>query len=430
MRFAKHLVLLLILLFLVLPFFQSHLPLVQEQKLAGFFKLADPPSWNLFTYQEWFAGTFQDQISQGLEDHIGFRSTLFRLHNEYDYRLFGITHAQGFIQGKEGYLFEEDYILEYTGDYFIGKKTIDYKLEKLQQVYRQLEKAGIPFLLVFEPGKASFFPEYIPDRYHPEDKTISNYDYITHRVNELGIPSMDFNQLFIQMKDTSPYPLFPKYGMHWSIYGAVVASDTINNYLEFICETKLPEIRISNIEVSDSLRWTDKDIGDMLNLIFPLPPDTMAYPVLTFDSSSGKQLSVLVIADSYYVNIIHDVSGHIFKNQEYWYYNSKLYPHIIDDDNPVYVDKRFLKDKLMEFDVILLMVSEINLHCGFWNFADEAFQAFYPDHQDPPWYPDQNKILNERDWFRFMVSKAKESHLTLEDVIIRDAKYIYQSKNH
>jgi len=429
MRLAKHLLFFVILSILAFPLIQSWSQLVNEQKLSGFFKLEAPPSWQLFSWTSWFTGTFQEETGRRIEDHIGMRTTLFRINNEYDYRLFGIPHAQGFVQGKEGFLFEEDYFFEYTGRYFIGKKTIDYKLEKLQKVYHQLEKAGITFLLVLEPGKASFFPEYIPEQYHPEERSLSNYDYITRRAADLGIPCMNLNELFIGMKDTSSYPLFPKYGMHWSIYGSLIAADTIRNYLEYACATDLPEIRIDRIDVTDSLRWTDKDIGNMLNLIFPLPPDTLAYPVLSFDSSSGRQLSVLVVADSYYVNIIHDITKHLFKEQEYWYYNSKLYPHIVDEDNPVYVDKSDLKAKLLKFNGILLMVSEINLHCGFWNFADEAYQAFYPDHADPPWYAEQNNILNERDWFRFIVIKAKESHLSLENAIIRDAKYVYHTKN-
>ncbi|NQV01233.1 MAG: hypothetical protein HQ542_01185 [Bacteroidia bacterium] len=430
MRLIKKLLLLIIFLLFVLPFIQSHFLFMEEQELDGFFKLAPPPSLKDFTWEGWFSGTFQEVMNTDTKDHIGFRNTFFRLHNEYDYRLFGITHAQGFIQGKEGYLFEEDYIHEYTGRYFIGKETLDYKLEKLQQVYWELGNAGIPFLLVFEPGKASFFPEYIPDHFHPENKTISNYDYMTKRVNELKIPSMDLNQIFMQMKETSEYPLFPKFGMHWSIYGAALAMDTLSQYLERVYKVDLPEMDFADIVVSDSLRWTDKDIGELLNLIFPYSTETMAYPIITYDSTKEKQLSVLVIADSYYVNIIHDISGHLFKDQEYWYYNSKLYPHIIDDRNPVYVDKSNLKEKLLEFDLILLMVSEINLHCGFWNFADEACQAFFPDHQDPPWYPYENNIRNSREWFRYMVSKSRERGLSLEDAIIEDAKYMYHTKNH
>jgi len=218
--------------------------------------------------------------------------------------------------------------------------------------------------------------------------------------------------------------------MHWSIYGASLALDTLKRYIEQVSQTPLPEILTTEIRVSDSLIWTDRDIGDMLNLLFPLPGVTMAYPKIEFDTTNfTRSLSVLVVADSYYIYLINDLTENLYEEEEYWYYNSKIYPHIIDDREPVYVDKDNLKEKFREFDIILLMVSEINLHCGFWNFADEAYQAYFPDHSDPLWYPYENQIRNERVWFRYMVKKAKEKQTTLENIIRRDAKYLYQTEN-
>lgn len=430
MRYGKGSLLVAVMFLLLLPALQTKLHLVSERDLVGFFKPALPePDLTFFTWPHWFSGEFQQQITVKLEDHIGFRKTLFRIQNEYDYRLFRIIHAQGFVQGKQGYLFEEDYIHEFLGRYFIGPEILDSKLLKLAQLSRDLSKSGIPFVLVFEPGKASFYPEYIPDRYHPELRTESNYDYVLHKSEDLEISVVNLNRYFLQMKDTARYPLFPKYGMHWSIYGSVVAMDTLFRYVEAVTGTDLPAITISDPEVSDSMRWTDKDIGELLNLILPLPGERLAYPLLNFDTTVPKKLSILVIADSYYINIIRNSSGQLFKNHEYWYYNSKLYPHIIDDQNPVYIDKTNLKEKLLSFDVVLLMVSEINMHCGFWNFAEEAYLAFHPDHQDPPWYPSQNTILNNREWFNYIVSKARSNHISTGDAIIRDAKFIYNTKN-
>ncbi|TSA26581.1 MAG: hypothetical protein D4R67_07640 [Bacteroidetes bacterium] len=402
--------------------------IIPVRKPVGYYHPKPEPSLHDLTWQTWFQGTFQQKLTENLEDHVGFRGSLIRLHNECDYHLFGITHAEGFIEGKNRYFFEEDYILEYLGRYFIGADILDTKLQKLSETCRDLQKAGVHFVLVMEPGKASFYPEYIPDRYHPEIRTQSNYDYISSRVRELGIPMVDLNHYFLELKDTSRYTLFPRYGMHWSIYGSVLAMDSLLRYIETVSETDLPDLTHPGIEVSDVPRSTDADILGLLNLFTRLPREPLAYPVVNIDRTKSRKLSVLVIADSYQVNINPYFSGSFFQHQEYWYYNSKLYPHIFDSRNPVYIDKRDLQKKLREFDVILLMVSEINLHCGFWNFADEAYAAFHPGHRDPPWVPYQNSILNDREWFRFVVAKAKERQIPLGEAIIRDAKYMYNLK--
>jgi len=219
--------------------------------------------------------------------------------------------------------------------------------------------------------------------------------------------------------------------MHWSLYAVPFVVDTLTGYLESVTGRKLPRFETVKTGFSDSLRWTDKDIADLLNLTFPLHGSTMAYrDVILRKESPDRSLKVLTIADSYYLNVINDYSGKVFAHEEYWYYNSKLYPHIIDDRDLVHADKSDLWNKLIGFDVILLMVSEINLHCGFWNFADEAYHALYPGFSDPPWYDYENRIRNEREWFRFMVSKAKRNYLSLESQIERDAKYLYHLENH
>jgi len=214
--------------------------------------------------------------------------------------------------------------------------------------------------------------------------------------------------------------------MHWSIYGVAVAADTLIRFLEKRHPGTLPSMQIGNTEVSDSLRSTDFDIGNMLNVVFPLPKVKGAYPQLHFSGDPvKKKLSVLIIADSYYLNLVNGIGEKIFGKQEYWYYNSKVYPAIIDNDNPVYIDKSDLRKKLSGFDVILLMTSEINMHCGYWNFIEEVYQSLHPEYRESHVYDKENLIRNQREWFRFMVGKARKQGVTLEEMIRIDAEYTF-----
>ncbi|MFH1160059.1 MAG: hypothetical protein V1733_03820 [bacterium] len=431
MAILKKMLLCFTVLFLALSSLQFSFHGFPEKSLNGYFRLKPVPELKFFTWRRWFSGEFQEKTTANLEDHTGFRNSLFRIHNDYDYRLFGITHTEGFIRGKGGNLFEEDYILEYTGKYFIGKKSWDYKLRKLQAVQQKLHSAGTYLILVVEPGKASYYSELIPYRYLRNGKTLSNYTYLTSWLDSRKIPYLNLNKWFLELKDTCRYPLFPEYGMHWSLYSVPLVVDTLAGYIETVTNRKLPRFTTGRVVLSDSLRWTDKDIADLLNLVIPLRGSKMAYQEVTIGKEHAEPtLKVLTIADSYYLNVINDYSGKVFESEEYWYYNSKLYPHIIDDRDLVHVDKSDLLNKLTGFDVILLMVSEINLHCGFWNFADEAYQAFFPGFSDPPWYPYENRIRNERGWLRFLVKKAEMNGISLESQIERDAKYLYNLENH
>ncbi|MCK9219233.1 MAG: hypothetical protein PHF97_06810 [Bacteroidales bacterium] len=424
MRTFKKIILLFILGALIVSSLQFRLKPIHETPLKGYYRLGEAPSLKLFTWKRWFSGFFQEEYSTRLNDYVGFRKTLIRISNQYDYSFYGIIHANGFVQGRNRYLFEEDYIHEYTGDYFIGKAAIDRKMFRLKNVQDSLEAHHIPLLVVFEPGKASFYPEYIPSRFHPERKTLSNYEYCLQLSQQLGLSVIDMNRYFLKLKDTSRYPLFPRYGMHWSLYGVPFAVDTLVKSIKKAKGTGIPEFRIQQLTPSQTPLGTDNDIGELLNLACPLKSALGVYPKMKTVHPESKKFSVLVIADSYYLNIVEDYGKKMFVKQDYWYYNNKLYPYQ-NNSPPTYVDKSGLFEKLKNYDLILLMVSEINLHCGFWNFADEAYHAFHPGAKDLLLYDIENQIRNDREWFRSTVNKARLQQKPLEQIIRSDAEYTF-----
>ena len=424
MRSLKTILLFLVILTLTASVLQSNFELIREKPLKGYYPRSDKPGLGFFSKQRWFSGEFQEITAVKVNNNIGFRISCIRLFNQVEYSLFGLAHAKGFTVGKRQYLFEEEYIHEYLGHYFIGKKAIDGKLSQLKNVSDSLSAYHIPLILVYEPGKASFYPEYIPARFHAEKRTLSNYDYFVKRSGEFRIPFLDLNSSFLRMKDTTRYPLFPKYGMHWSIYGSHIAADTLSKYIACRTGSRMPAFRPESYQLSDKSPGTDYDIGDIFNLALPLAPARGIYPVVPFNSIPPGTLSALIIADSYYINLVETYGRKMFASQEYWYYNNKLYPGQ-NLDPPVYADKSDLKKKLLQHNVIMLMVSEINLHCGFWNFADEAYLAFHPEKKADHLYDIENSIRNDREWFRSLVQKAKGRSRPLETFIRDDAEFIF-----
>ncbi len=424
MRITKYILLLLILFSLIISPVQQHFPFCREEPLHGFFTESKLPELKYFTWARWFSSIFQNDFSTGTDNNVGFRKSLIRISNQLDYSIFGITHAKNFISGKNGYLFEEDYIHEYNGDYFIGTPALDKKLQRLKNVMDSLAAHKVPLLLVFEPGKASFYPEHIPNRFHPEEKRQNNYNYLVKRATELGLPFMDLNRYFLQIKDTSRYPLFPKYGMHWSMYGTQVVADTLSRLVAKSSGKPMPEFKVQKIHHSGNSLGSDFDIGELLNLLFPLPAAPAAYPMVSFHSIPPGIPSALVIGDSYYITLIETYGAKMFGKQDFWYYNKKIYPYQ-NDIPPVLVDKSDLREKLKKYDVIMLMVSEINLHSGFWDFADEAYLAFHPEARDPHVYRIENQIRNEREWFQFVAAHAKLEQSTLEKSIRVNAEYTF-----
>jgi hypothetical protein len=414
-----------LILFLIAPAIQDILEVVPDVPLYGYAASHSKPDLKYFTWRRWFIGNFQQEFTAQVEDHIGFRNDLIRLRNQVDFSLFRQSNAPGFMVGKKDMFFEEDYIHEFTGAYFIGPDLWDKKINRLRSVYDSLKAHEVPLIIIIEPGKATFYPEYIPHRFHPEHRTQSNYEYFVQRSSDLAIPLLDLNRLFCLMKDTSRYPLFPKYGMHWSWYGMTKVLDTMIRYIEEHSGKDLPDVVISGVEFTAKSRATDDDIAGMFNLIWQPKRITLPYPDLYYDTTrSGKTASALVVADSYFVTLADSIANNIFRRWDYWYYNNKLFPWQ-NEDPPKYVDKTGLLEQYFAYDFILLMISEVNFHNAFWNFPDEAWLAFHPDSVENPVYRIENNILNDRTWFRFIVKGAKADQRPLWEAIHGNAAWVY-----
>jgi hypothetical protein len=235
-------------------------------------------------------------------------------------------------------------------------------------------------LIVFEPGKASYYPEFFPNRYHPETKTLSNYHYFTRQCRNFGLDFLDFNAWFLAMKDTSAYPLFPKYGVHWSTYGMYLSADSLIKYIEKSCDIDLANIKFKNIKESNKIKDVDFDIELTLNLLFQLPHENMAYPEITIENKDvNVKPKVLTIADSYYWSIYNsNIPNQIFDKNDFWYYNKTIYPYMFGD-NAIFIDHSKDKENIEKYNILLLMITELNLNQCFFGFTDKLYEIYHKE---------------------------------------------------
>ncbi|OPZ98802.1 MAG: hypothetical protein BWY70_01141 [Bacteroidetes bacterium ADurb.Bin408] len=341
-----------------------------------------------------------------------------------DYTLFRKSSANAIVIGKEDCLYEEGYILDYTGKNFVGKSFIDKQLEKTKKIQDFLKKEkNIDLLVVYAPGKASFYPEYIPARYHPESPGLSNYKYYAQQSARLKLKHLDLNAWFIAMKDTSRYPLYPRYGIHWSTYGMCLAIDTLIRFMESARNADMLNPVWNGIRTTDSLKDADYDIEKTLNLLYELPHETMAYPDISYPPDTALyRPDVLTIADSYYWSIFNSgMPEKVFGNHEFWYYNYTIYPDCWGD-NVRYVDHNKDREYVEKQDVILIIITEINLYRGFFKFVDKLYNQYFPDEPTDVKYDYKVWYLNDDYWLKNLIHRADSCRMTPAELLDRMAE--------
>ncbi len=354
--------------------------------LVGLTKKDDKPNLNglvvndekpKLTTESWLSREYQDLKDDYNNDHWAFKELYVRLNNQFYYSAFNQIRVNNFVAGKEGYLYSETYIFSAFGDDYIGKEKIRSKLEKAKVIQDSLKKKGIDLLLVYAPGKGEYCIEQIEDKYkHPITHT--NYqDYIALS-NQLGLNVLDLKAYFQKLKPTTPYPLFPKFGHHWSYYGECIAVDTIIGHIEKLHHCDLPDISWKKIEVVDTARSRDADVLKSMNL-YKNPEQNMklAYPEVLFEQDSLKNTTkVLTISDSYWYGPVYmGVPQNCFAGGQFWYYYNKVIPSPTAGEK-VEVWQLNLKESIESNQVIMLLYSDGNLPTFDNNFIDDAYELY------------------------------------------------------
>ena len=267
------------------------------------------------------------------------------------------------------------------------------KSKKLKFIQERLKENGTDLYVLFAPGKGSYCSEYIPNKWKDKFNKHGTTNYKSYRnaFDRKKINYIDFNAWFLEMKETTPYPLFGKAGIHWSKYGEFLAADSLLQKIGEIRNAPMPDLVLDQITKEEKNRSGDYDIGEGMNLLFELPTFPMGYPQFHWDwDTSQKQQIVTFIADSYFWGMFnYGFSRDLFGDGEFWYYNKLIYPDSYI--TPLEVSTINIKEKAEENDVIILLSTDANLYkfaegleIGFKNSPssqdiDESLQKYAED---------------------------------------------------
>ena len=389
--------------------------------LGGHIERTQLPIWSL---DSWLSNEFQPNAEKYLSEKYGLRTEMIRLNNQYRFSFFSKTNVKDVIIGKEGYLFAEGYIQAYIGSGHFDEEGVRMKVKRLVDINRKLMVMGKKIVVVRAAGKASFFPEYIPAHYFPK-KEKNIIDANKEALSKSGLFYIDFNDWFLELKDTSRYPLFPKTGIHWSEYGMTLAADSLIKYLEKIEGVNLPDMRITDVQVSSKPLKNDNDIERSMNLMLPVSNIQYAYPKVKFDTLNKDSLRVLVVGDSYYQQMFDlGLSKLVFDKGQFLFYGRLVYPDKKD------LDEIGLMNLISDYDVILLMCTEANLQHFPWGVHSALYESLCKDeignfiqkHLDEI-IEIENKIRADKAWYDLIVKQAESQKTSIAEELRRDALY-------
>jgi len=416
------------MILLVLSAIQKQFNPFHETNLEGDFIPTEKPQ---FSWGSWYNGEYQSTLDQYLNDNNGFNHLLIKINNQLDYSLFGFVHAEGVLKGKDDQLFEYGYIRSYTGIDYVGEALIDRRIRRLKFLQNYLKDSlDIDLIFILEPGKASYYHSSIPQKYLRERKSLTNYHTIIQKAKTYELFYSDLNKWFASLKPEASFPLYSQFGTHWSIYGMSVAVDSLLKLIEHTRGINMRDVFVDTLLIEHKARKPDYDMAAVMNLLFRLKDkEPLAYPVYKFEENGQNKdfPMVLVVGDSYYWNIFNTrIPREIFKNEAFWYFGKLVYPDFYYQ--PTYVKDLNFKEEIEKQDVILLMATERFLYKFDWYLIDELYSLYGVSYKYDKVYDYISHIVTNDEWFSVDISKAKNRRITLEEMLMADAKYMYRNQ--
>jgi hypothetical protein len=431
----KKVLFILLLGSLIIPAFQNKLKFFSENRLNGAIVETLDSTLSL---SNWWDGSYQLQKEKYLNDHFGFRSFFVRLNNQIAYSLFNSYNANGVISGKEDYLYEENYLKAVSGKDYIGDDSVAIRFQKLKFLSDTLEKLGKQLVLIFAPGKGTFYNEFVPDEYKTTvNKT--NFNAFLQKSKELGLKYIDFNTHFLNIKQKSAYPLYPKNGIHWSKYGMYIAADSIIKFTQKMRSIDMNNIGYSSIsfDTKEDVHHSDDDIFRGLNILVSNSEKGLAYPIIQFEQDATKaKPKAIVISDSFFWGLFnYGVLQSSFNESHFWYYNNEIYPESYT--KPLNTSMIDYKDELLKHDVIFVLATEASLPKFGWGFIDKAYGIFH----------DNSKIGNvslseemktkiksmidyiktDTKWYSSIQKYANEKSISIDSALFINAKWVVEN---
>jgi hypothetical protein len=285
--------------------------------------------------------------------------------------------------GYDNYLFSKEYVDEYEGISYLGEDIIRDEVIKLKLVQDTLQRMGKTFLFTYAPSKPHIFPDKIPAVLRPySGQKTNNYTTFKRLSDSLNIKQLDCNALFISMRHTNPNTIIAKQGFHWSLYGSLLAADTLLKYIERERKIDMPELVITKMKYSDTARSSDNDIATCTNLIFPITRETFCYPDFRFSIGDTKtKPKTIFIGDSFIWQWVYQgVLDNTTTDWEYWYYFGRVYNKKNLDNDPIPMENYDWPKALLNTDCVIVVFTPMNI--GRFNekgmFIEKMYNYFYP----------------------------------------------------
>ena len=385
------------------------------------------------TFKTYYDGTYQNYLTEHAKRNSGFREVCIRSYNQCLFSLFGKSTNDNIIMGNNKEMFLKMYLDEVTGktfkSHYTSKEAFEaeaqHNIEKTLVLMDSLRNHGTAFLFVEAPSKTWVYPEYMPQDYQDSIMSFCVQDYYTQLFEQNGIPHIDFISYFKSMKGQTEYPLYTRYGTHWAESAIPFVADSILTKIGYLIGQEMPHIICVDENSSTAYSKQDGEIESLMNLLLPLRKPALPRPIMALSDTTLRKPNILVIADSYFVQLHESVFANCFNRCDYWKYNDEVITKKIEFLGKVKYYPEVYK-VIDEVDLVMVITTSVYAYDYMFGFCETAQNAFVDRDTESTEKQIQNviyRIKSAPEWLESVKHQAEEKGISLDEMLRLNALY-------
>lgn len=432
MKKKTHFLIQFICIFTVLSFIllQGLTHSVKMNPLDGFVPDEQPVELSFKTY---FDGSYQDYLSEHAKRNSGFREICIRSYNQCLFSLFGKWNNNNIIEGNHKEMFLKMYLDEITGKYLKNsfgseeyfKTKAQENIEKTLVLIDSLQKHNTAFLFVQAPSKTWVFPEYMPQSYQDSIMSFCVQDYYTQLFKENGIPHIDFLSYFKSLKGKTKYPLYTRYGTHWAESTIPFVADSVLRKIGSLIGQEMPRIVCVDENLQTAYTTRDGEIENLMNLLLPIRKPAVPQPIMTLSDTTLRKPNILVVGDSYFIQLHESCFADCFDRCDYWKYNDEIITKKIEFLGKVNYYPEVYK-VIDEVDLVMVITTSVyayNYMFGFCETANEAFADRNAKAKEKLIDETMERIKSSPEWLEGVKQHAEKKGVSFDEMLRSAAIY-------
>lgn len=334
-------------------------------------------------------GSYQTYLNDVWESDFPGKKILLKIRNQILYSVCQVSPNKNVIVGKDGYLYEPNYILFENQTYPPNSEEYFATLgTNLAQLKTLLEQNGKELYVFVTPSKADYCKEYIPDRYmalnHEDDYDYTNYSKLIEILDGNAINYFDSIAYINENLDTETEagPLFYASGIHWNHAWGNRAAAQFLDYMDTKSKYDLSSVSVTTAP-SDVPVYPDTDLYDSLNLLLPAEDNWYQtatvideagadYPKVFYRGGSfmGQSLNSLIKAGVFSEDV-HFENNYYFMDNYSLVYNLSAFNAYEEID---------LDSLLGKSDILVLEVNDGAIYTMSWGFIEHLLE--HPEYLD------------------------------------------------